>query len=174
MKRAAGLVELSRRDFCAAACVALAGCIDGSHRAVQTGGLTGPDAEIIPIDASADATDAMTVAVACSGTAKDVGLASSFQLGKPVYFANGMFFVVRDSAGLYSLTALCTHQAGLCSVVGTVFRCNRHFAEFTFGGAIVSGPVTKPLPHYAMCTFPGGHVGVMTDMIVSADTRLAA
>ena len=174
MRRAAALVEISRREFCAAACLALAGCIDGSHREVQTGGLTGPDARVVPIDASDAEMDAMTVSVACTGSAMDVGPASSFKANKPVYFANGLFFVVRDSVGLYALTALCTHQAGLCAVAGSVFRCNRHFAEFTFDGAIVSGPVTKPLPHYAMCTMAGGHVGVMTDMIVSADTRLAA
>ena len=39
-------------------------------------------------------------------------------------------------------------------------------------GALSGGPVSKPLVHYAMCTLPNGHVGVVATMQVAASTRL--
>src|SRR5215470_3683501 len=110
MRRATGLVDISRRDFCAFAggCLglAIASCTDGSTPIVQTGALgpggdddnppdapSGHDASM-PTDASA--------ANMCVGAATDVGPASSFTTGTPKYFSTGKFFVVRDAGGLYA------------------------------------------------------------------------
>ena len=180
MRRADGLFDITRRDVCIGACVgvALAACVDGSSSVIGTGGLNGGDdgSGNAPVDAhQGSATgDAMIVSGACSGTATDVGAPSTFVLNTPVYFSSGKFFVVRDSSGLYALTALCTHEGAVTDVQSGHFYCPRHGATFTFNGAIISGPVNRPLVHYSMCTLPSGHVGVVTTMQVAATTRLAA
>ncbi len=174
MKRAEGLV-ISRRDFCALAGIAVVGaCTDGGTGAIQTGPLGGGD-DAPPDAAGADAAgpDAAALPMCPATGATDVGAPSTFAMNMPVYFSTGKFFVVRDAGGLYALTSACTHEGAICVVSGQDFRCPRHNALFTFNGAIVSGPVSKPLKHYAMCMLPNGHVGVTTGTVVAATTRLA-
>jgi nitrite reductase/ring-hydroxylating ferredoxin subunit len=182
MRRAPGLVELSRRDFCVfAGSLALIGCTDGGLGAVQTGPLgggddTGPPLDGRPVDAPGTTTppgDAPSGAV-CSGSPIDVGAPSTIVLNTPVYHSTGKFFVMRDSGGVYALSGACTHEGVACTVSGTRFRCPRHGALFTFDGAIVSGPVTKALVHYSMCVMSNGHLGVLTSSLVPATTRLVA
>ncbi len=188
MRRARGLVEVSRRDFCAlAGGLLLAGCTDGGLGAIQTGPLGGGD-DTQPSDAHVGGADgaAMTdggvtdgsmgdaaVGPVCTGAPTDVGAPTAFTLNTPVYFSAGRFFVVRDGGGVYALSAACTHEGVICGVSSMKFRCPRHGAQFTLNGAIVSGPVNKPLVHYAMCTMSNGHLGVTTSSIVPAATRLA-
>jgi nitrite reductase/ring-hydroxylating ferredoxin subunit len=184
MRRANGLVAISRRDFCAIAGVAGAGlalpaCTDGGAGAVQTGPLGGtpqPDASKPPIDGSMVNDGSMGDAsmATCTGSPVDVGAPSMFTLNTPVYFSTAKFFVVRDSGGLYALTARCTHEGATCVVQSSLFYCPRHGAEFTFNGGIISGPVISGLVHYGMCTMGNGHVGVQTSMTVSQSTRLVA
>ncbi len=191
MKRASKLVELSRRDFCELACVgmALAACSDGTA-AIQTGALgpggddtSAPDAPDnnpdpdagIPTDGSHPLTDGGTTqGVACTGTATDVGAASTFVTNKPVYHSSGTFFIVRDAGGLYAVTAKCTHEGAVMAVSGSDYRCPRHGALFQFDGTIISGPVSQPLVHYAMCNLPNGNIGVETSMTVPKTQRLVA
>jgi len=176
MRRARGLVEFSRRDFCAlAGSLALAACTQG-HSGIETGPLGAGDDDGTPPDAtiSQDAAVDAPPAATCGTGAIDVGAPSSFVLNTPKYFSNGNLFVVRDSGGLYALTARCTHEGKTCSVQGQNIHCPRHNAFFTFDGAVVSGPVSQPLKHFAMCTLANGNVGVMTNQTVAAATRLDA
>jgi nitrite reductase/ring-hydroxylating ferredoxin subunit len=191
MRRAPGLIELSRRDFCELACVgaALAACSDGTG-AIQTGALgpggddTGapdapdgqnPDGGIGPgVDAHVGTDAGTQQGVACTGTPIDVGPASTFLANKPIYNSTGKFFVVRDSGGLYAVTAKCTHEGAVMTVSGPHYFCPRHGATFQFDGTIISGPVSQPLVHYAMCNMSNGNIGVETTMTVSKTQRLVA
>jgi Rieske Fe-S protein len=188
MRRADGLIvhsrpesqNVSRREFCAFACLGaafLAACTDNDAGAIQTGGLNGSDGTMPP-DGSSPPTDGnggdSGTGATCAGTNTDVGLASSFITNKPKYFSSGNFFVVRDANGLYALTARCTHQGVTVSDTGTKFHCNAHGADFTYNGAVIDGPTSTALKHYAMCTLAGGHVAVQTQTVVSASTRLVA
>jgi isorenieratene synthase len=191
MKRARGLVEFSRRDFCAfAACgIALLGCTDGGVDPVHTGALGGGDDQAPPVDAKGGdsgngGTDSgvthtdggvsnpdASAGPTCSGSPIDVGLPSAFQVGTPVYFSGGRLFVVKDAGGYYAVSSLCTHEGATNVVSSGKFRCPRHGALFQFDGTIVSGPVNKPLVHYAMCTMANGHIGVTTATKVPATDR---
>lgn len=208
MRRAPGLVEFSRREFCAftaaAAGLALAACTDGGVGIVQTGALGSdpdaredtdapegsvdarpgspdarpgsPDAHPTP-DAKPGSPDARPAPDAssgpvCTGSPTDVGAASAFTTGSPTYVSSGRFFVVRDSGGVYALTALCTHEGATCQVQSGEFYCPRHGATFTYDGAILGGPVSRPLVHYSMCVMSNGHLGVDTSTTVSSTTRL--
>jgi nitrite reductase/ring-hydroxylating ferredoxin subunit len=184
MKRADGLYDISRRDLCVmvglGALGIAGGCVDGG-RAIQTGGL---DSDL-QVDAlqhiDATVTGDASTGGACTSTPIDVGLASTFVVGQPVYMSPG-FYVVRDAGGLYALTAKCTHEGATtcvgttnnCSTSGTVIYCPRHGATFSFLGAILSGPVNKPLVHYSVCLMSNGHVGVITSTQVPQTTRLVA
>jgi nitrite reductase/ring-hydroxylating ferredoxin subunit len=153
MKR---LFTISRRQFCT-------GVVAGVGIAACGGS---PDAQV---DAPA-----MSGGVCPTTGALDVGAPSTFVLNTPVYFADGFVFVVRDAGGLYALTARCPHQGFTTRVQGNDFVCPRHGSLFSFDGAVLTGPATMPLVHYAMCTLPSGNVGVLTSVIVADTDRLNA
>src|SRR6478672_6634770 len=166
MRRAEGLSTFSRRAFCGgvAACggaIAIASCIDGSTGVVQTGPLGGPEGSNgqgpdggvnPPPDGSHPPPDAGSTATCPSTGVTDVGTPSSFTTNSPVYHSSGNFFVVRDSGGLYALTARCTHEGATCVVSQGEFYCPRHGATFDYNGGVLGGPVFTGLVHYAMCT----------------------
>jgi cytochrome b6-f complex iron-sulfur subunit len=192
MKRAPGLVEISRRHFCGLAGFAgfaviggVAACTDGGTGAVQTGALgtdeppdasthTTTDAGVTTHDGGVTTHDGGSTGATCTGSPTDVGAASTFALNTPVYVSSGGFFVVRDSGGLYALTAKCTHEGATCVVQSGEFYCPRHGAEFTYNGVVTKGPASSPLKHYSMCTMANGHIGVDTATTVAATVRLDA
>lgn len=186
MRRAEGLVALSRRQFCGgvATCLGLtiAGCIDGDTGVIETGPLNGdqgsngsgsgsnhPDAGVIT-----PTPDAGPAATCPTTGATDVGTPSTFNSNAPVYVSGGNFFVVRDAGGLYAVSARCTHEGATCVIKTGQFYCPRHAAKFDFNGGVISGPVVTGLSHYAMCLLANGHVGVITSMKVAKTDRLAA
>ncbi len=164
MKRSPELVTLTRREVCGG----LAACIG----AVIVTGCGGSDPGTA-IDAPPP--DSPGGGGMCVGTGTtDVGLPSTFTLNKPVYFSTGRFFVVRDSGGLYALTAICTHQGVTVTAESTDFYCTGHGATFSFNGDVLGGPTSTPLQHFSMCLLSNGHVGVITSMTVAKTTRLNA
>lgn len=194
--------DITRRDFCriASGC-ALAGlvaattsaCVEGDGRVVGTGPLTGgggpgdpnggggPDAGTPPQPGQPDAgtppvstPDASPTGPgpACSGSPTDVGMPSQFSLNTATYFSSGGFFVVRDSQGLYALSAACTHDGVTVRAQSGEFYCPAHGATFSMNGDPISGPVFRGLTHYAVCYLPSGHLAVNRGQVVSADTRV--
>lgn len=194
MRRAPALREVSRRDFCAFACLgaagaAFAGCFGGGSGAVETGGLDGTDGTGDPhVDAStgvihpdggsgSGSGSGSGAGPTCSGTYLDVGAPASFVLNTPKLFGSpNYFFVVRDASGLYALSSKCTHQGVALTPSSTKFHCNAHGADFTLNGAVIDGPISsaKVLVHYSMCFLANGNVGVQKSMVVAATTRLVA
>jgi cytochrome b6-f complex iron-sulfur subunit len=163
MKRPEALATISRRQFCGS----LAGCVGIATIAACGGGGGGTT-----VDAPPNPIDGTTMGTCPATGATDVGAATTFMTGKPVYFSQGNFFVVRDSGGLYALTARCTHQGVTVAVSGSQFRCPAHGATFSFDGAVTGGPTNQPLVHFAMCTTANGHVGVQMSMTVASNVRL--
>lgn len=181
MRRADGLIALSRREFCGglATCLGLAtlaGCVDGETGVVNTGPLGGPEGSNgdHPPDAGTTPSDGGVIASCPASGATDVGAASGFVANTPRYFATGNFWVVRDAGGLYALTARCTHEGWTTITSGGVFYCQKHGAKFDYNGGIITGPVITGLVHYAMCTMANGHVGVVTSQTVAKTQRLVA
>lgn len=157
----------------------LAGCTDGDTGAIETGPLGGtgngngngntmPDAG----GTMSGGADASTMAT-CGTGAIDVGAPSSFLVDKPIYNSNG-FFVNRDAGGIYAVSAKCTHEGAICSLITGEYQCPRHGALFKYDGTIVSGPVSSPLPHYSACLLANGHVGVDKTKVVAKSVRLNA
>jgi Rieske Fe-S protein len=191
MRRAPELVEASRREFCAFACLGAAGaaflasCSTSGGDAVGTGGLDGVDGNGNPVDASnvthpdgggsGSGSGSGSNGGTCTGSATDVGAPSSFVLDTPKLISASAMFIVRDANGLYALTSRCTHQGVTLSAqtAQSRFHCNAHGADFTFNGAVIDGPTSKALQHYALCLLPNGNVGLQTTQ-VAATVRLNA
>jgi nitrite reductase/ring-hydroxylating ferredoxin subunit len=202
MRRHDKLVEISRRDFCVAAgCVAaVAACTDGTGRPVQTGQLGetpdapqgdpdaapdqpdampgAPDAkpgspDARPADANTSQPDASSGGPTCSGTVTDCGAPPSSFTSTPKLISS-KFFVVRDSGGLYAVSAKCTHEGATLTNDGSEFYCPRHGATFDYSGNVLGGPVFTGLVHYSMCITSTGNVGVNTSQSVSQSTRMNA
>jgi cytochrome b6-f complex iron-sulfur subunit len=190
MRRAPGLVEASRREFCAFACLGAAGAAllvscSGSGDAVGTGGLDGVDGNGNPVDASnvihpdggsGSGSGSGSNGGTCTGTATDVGAPSTFVLNTPKLISGSAMFIVRDANGLYALTSRCTHQGVTLSAqtAQSKFHCSAHGADFTFNGAVIDGPTSKALQHYALCLLANGNVGLQTATKVDATVRLNA
>lgn len=190
MKRSEGLaVVTTRRHFCGgvASCLGLAfvaSCTDGDGTTIiDTTALNGPDGEQNkgsgsgsnpPPDAGVTPDAGGTMATCPTSGVTDVGDPTTFTLNKPKYFSTGNFFVVRDSNGLYALTARCTHDGVTISAETSDFYCPAHGATFNFNGTVTGGPAFSNLVHYAMCTMSSGHVGVIKSQTVSQSQRLVA
>jgi nitrite reductase/ring-hydroxylating ferredoxin subunit len=165
MKRSSSLVTISRREFCAVVGLATAaGVVIGCS---SNGSPQSPDASVPPPDASGSGSGTC-------GTGTDVGAPTAFVLNTPKYFATGNFFVVRDSGGLFAVSARCTHQGVTVAVSGTEYRCPAHGATFMFNGTVTGGPTSTSLSHFSMCLLSNGHVGVAAGTTVPAATRLMA
>ena len=117
--------------------------------------------------------DASTMAT-CGTGAVDVGAPSTFVTDKPIYFSSGGYFVNRDAGGIYAVSAKCTHEGAICTLITGEYRCPRHGALFKYDGTIVSGPVSTPLVHYSACLLANGHVGVDKTKVVAKTVRLVA
>jgi Rieske Fe-S protein len=193
MKRAPGLVELSRRDFCAFACLGAAGatlaaCFDSGTGAVQTGGLDGTGDGTVDAstggsgsnvqghpDGGMGSTDGGVAGATCSGTYTDVGAPSTYTLNTPKHVTAINMFVVKDSNGFYAMTGRCTHQGvTLNNYSGGSFHCSAHGADFDINGQVQDGPTSTPLAHYSMCTLASGNLGVETTIKVGSTVRLVA
>jgi len=81
---------------------------------------------------------------------------------------------VRDSGGLFAVSARCTHEGATCVKQSNTIYCPRHGAKFQYDGTIISGPVVTGLTHYSMCMMANGHVGVVTSQTVAKAVRLNA
>ena len=156
MKRSDSLFTISRRHFCSG----LVGCV-GVAVAAGCGG----SSEVLDAPPGSGGVCPTTGAL-------DVGAPSTFMPNMPVYFADGFLFVVRDANGLYALTARCPHQGFTTRIEDNYFLCPRHGSEFSFDGAVLTGPASAPLVHYAMCTLANGNVGVLTSQTVPDTQRL--
>ena len=174
--------EIDRRGFCQllASCVAglaFAGCTDDGD-VIHTGPLDTPDGPSDDPDGALGTPDAGMAdasGATCGGGEADVGAPTAFTLGTATLFLGSRIYVVRDAGGLFAVSSQCTHHSSATNAVSSGhFRCPRHGAQFTFDGAIISGPVNQGLVHFALCTLPNGHVGVDTTMHVPAATRLDA
>ena len=83
----------------------------------------------------------------------------------------------RDAAGLYAMTLTCTHQGANMAKEGSVSAsavvCSRHQSRFDANGAVIQGPATEPLVHFAVDADSSGNVTIHGDTQVSAQTRVA-
>jgi hypothetical protein len=129
-----------------------------------------PDDSSVPRDASVGVDSAQPSS--CPANAKDSGAAPSAVVqGKPVMVASIPAFVARDAGGLYSVSAVCTHQGCTINASGSGYSCPCHGATFDAAGTVTGGPAKSALVHYALCLTSGGKVAIDKSKTVPAATR---
>ena len=159
--------ELTRRQFCVAggAGLALSACGGSGEKA----DLAAPLDLAAPDDIALPSPDLVT---ACK-TAFNAGPATALVVGQAKFFACPKVFVMRDDAGIYALTAICTHMGCTVEFMTTDFQCPCHMSAYNLNGAVISPPAMLPLQHFA-CSFDGsGNILVDPTMPVDPTTRLS-
>lgn len=109
----------------------------------------------------------------------DVGVPDEYAIGDLQYKDTGPILVCRDDAGMYVMSAICTHQACFLGddaeeVDGSAdppIECKCHKSQYDANGVDLAGPSTKPLQHYAL-TLEDGRLIADTGVRVDRDARL--
>lgn len=103
---------------------------------------------------------------------------STVPVGALVEIPGAPGFVGRDDAGLYAMSAICTHQG--CHIPapspppGTAARglnCPCHGSQYDKNGAVTRGPAPDPLQHYRVDLAADGTITVQGNVLVGANAR---
>jgi Rieske Fe-S protein len=102
------------------------------------------------------------------------GKSADFPEGTLVRLGSSPVFLGRDAGGFYALTSTCTHAGCTVATQGSgasaSLACPCHGSRFDRNGAVVAGPASAPLVHFAV-EVTGGDVIVHGGTRVDAATR---
>jgi cytochrome b6-f complex iron-sulfur subunit len=100
-----------------------------------------------------------------------VGVVSDFPVGTAVLVEDPPVVVLHDSAGLFALTAVCSHAGCTVGVSGDRLPCPCHGSVFATDGRVLQGPATSPLAHLLVTVEDGDTVLVDTAVVVPSTQR---
>jgi nitrite reductase/ring-hydroxylating ferredoxin subunit len=110
----------------------------------------------------------------CTGSIM-AGAASAIGVNQSKRFTDNVsydLYLCRDSGGLFTVDASCTHAGRLIKQQGQGWYCPAHGATFAFDGTNPTAPAFSPLANYAVCVDSGGNVTIDPNTTVSATTRV--
>jgi Rieske Fe-S protein len=113
--------------------------------------------------------------MACGKGIVNCGPASAIASGSAANFTDNVnydFFVCRDTGGLFTVDAQCTHAGCQVELKLGRWRCPCHGATFSFDGTNPTAPAPTPLNNYAVCLDASGNVWVDYNTVVSSTTRV--
>jgi Rieske Fe-S protein len=103
----------------------------------------------------------------CSQGLTAIGQVADFPQGAWRQIGTPRLIVGHDDSGLYAYTSVCTHRG--CTIhapnASGVATCPCHGAQFDGDGAVVRGPATRPLVHYALTICDGVVYADMTQTV---------
>lgn len=131
----------------------------------------------VGVDVPGDARDAgagADVARDCGVPGRLAGALAMFPRGTWRLVREIYVIVARDAGGLYAYSAVCTHQGCVLYEPDArgVTACTCHASSFDGDGAVLHGPATRPLQHFAVAVC-AGEVYVDTATRVAANVRFA-
>ncbi len=104
---------------------------------------------------------------------------AEIEAGPPEGFAvgltplpDGRAFIGRDDAGLFAVSAICTHLGCTVARAGDELACPCHASRFTLDGDNLTGPAALPLPHLKLSLDDRGLLKIHPTEPVSATIRL--
>lgn len=92
--------------------------------------------------------------------------------GQPVFVAENRAWLLKDDAGMYALSAVCSHLGCTVRWEAGAFRCPCHGSEYDAAGGVLQGPATRPLPTVWVGTDAAGRLVVDRAKPVEAAYRL--
>jgi thiosulfate dehydrogenase [quinone] large subunit len=140
---------------------------DGGEPQPDAGGTDGTDAGTMGADAADDAS-------ACMPGPVRLGSLDSFATGTWTLITAARMIVGHDDGGLYAYSAVCTHAGCTVNPPSSTGQalCPCHRSLFDGDGAVVNGPATRPLAHYAV-TICDGVAYANRSQTVDPSTRTA-
>jgi cytochrome b6-f complex iron-sulfur subunit len=81
-------------------------------------------------------------------------------------------WLVHDAAGLYALSAVCTHLGCIVNFAEPEFKCPCHGSRYDRSGQVTNGPAIKPLRRVELTLSADGLVVLDTSKMVPIDQRL--
>ena len=100
------------------------------------------------------------------------GPPDAFEAGTLTPLEEGPVFIGRDQAGLFALSAVCTHLGCPLVTDDEGLACPCHGSHFSTDGTNLSGPATQPLPHLALAINDDGLLEVNLSQTVAPDLRI--
>jgi cytochrome b6-f complex iron-sulfur subunit len=99
-----------------------------------------------------------------------VGLPEDYPINSVTYFADQLTYLVRVTQGFYAESAICQHLGCITQwhPEEDLIECPCHGSRYQKDGAIVRGPTTRPLPHFAMRLMPDGTLLIDKSAVVPA------
>jgi Rieske Fe-S protein len=83
--------------------------------------------------------------------------------------AQGPIYLCRDEAGVYAMTAICTHAGCTIGEGARGFVCPCHGSSYDFNGANTHAPA--PLVHFRVCVDATGRATIDPRSVVPPSVR---
>jgi cytochrome b6-f complex iron-sulfur subunit len=105
------------------------------------------------------------------------GNVSALPVGSLKVVPGSPLAIGRDAQGVYAMTLVCTHAGCDIASEGAVsaqrITCFCHGSQFDANGAVLQGPASAPLEHFAVTISSAGEITVDADRTVDATVRVA-
>ncbi len=103
-----------------------------------------------------------------------LGYPRDYSPGSVTPVAEARTLLIRDDAGFYALSSVCTHLGCTLGIEASPLECPCHGSRFGEHGNVIHGPATRPLPALDLSLTPDGRLLVDAGTTVSPDLRLPA
>ncbi len=105
-----------------------------------------------------------------------------FTLKPPIEYAEGTVtgvpearaYILRDAAGLYAISSICTHLGCTVNMASEGYECPCHGSQYNSTGYVLKGPAKLPLDRLELSLSDDGKVVIDTSKKVAAQVRLVA
>ena len=96
-----------------------------------------------------------------------------YAVGSATSFPEAKAWLFYDEAGLYAISAVCTHLGCVTNYTNEQFECPCHGSVFNAAGYVWKGPAKLPLNYLELTLSPEGTVVLDTKTHVPPEQRLA-
>lgn len=101
-----------------------------------------------------------------------LGVPQIYVLGSVTPVPQVRAYLIRDQAGLYALSGICSHLGCMVAESGSNFECPCHGSKFNLNGSVLAGPANQSLRHVQVSLDANHMIVVDTKTVVPADQRL--